>query len=456
MACPNQGVISETITFTIRTLNSSDVPTNADANPTYSIYEEMEIPTNIIVGHSNVNMTADANVVGLYSKGITLTTALFEIYKEYIVVIKSTVDGLITSQTYAFTVVNEEDVEDQALVTDMNAVSEFSGSFQQSGVVTLKLKITTFDGIPINPFNPTITISGPTQEGDQDPSTNGAQYPTIVSAVPYQADVGFYLFSWEVPSDQAQGSYVVDWAYAVDDIEKHEFQNINIATNEISPFFYTERWIAFRAALEHHINCAQSIPVYYEQAKPSHNQKVYKFSFKEWNQSAGVRVYRNGKLLNSGAEIDYFKGQVTFNTALLEQETVHLDYNFKWFSDEDLDRFILNAINALNAFAPHTGYTVDNIPDRLSPIVLYGASKDALRQIMMCLQFQQPAQVFGGRENADKAFANFETLKKNYEGDWNALTAQKALGPYPKTLVTSTPEFTLPGGRSRWFRYLFK
>jgi hypothetical protein len=75
---------------------------------------------------------------------------------------------------------------------------------------------------------------------------------------------------------------------------------------------------------------------------------------------------------------------------------------------------------------------------------------------MFCLNFQQPAQVFGGTEEAGKAIANFETLKQNYEKDAEKLLEQKKLGPYPKSRMVVTPEFTLPGGRSRWFRYLFK
>ena len=73
----------------------------------------------------------------------------------------------------------------------------------------------------------------------------------------------------------------------------------------------------------------------------------------------------------------------------------------------------------------------------------------------MCLQFQQPQEVFGGPDAARQAFQNLETLKKNYEGDFNLLLEQKKYGSYvglTKTVVT--PEYTLPGGRSRWFRYL--
>jgi hypothetical protein len=48
-----------------------------------------------------------------------------------------------------------------------------------------------------------------------------------------------------------------------------------------------------------------------------------------------------------------------------------------------------------------------------------------------------------------------ETLKKNYEEEFTRLLEQKKFGRYPRTKAITVPEFTLPGGRSRWFRYMF-
>jgi hypothetical protein len=46
-------------------------------------------------------------------------------------------------------------------------------------------------------------------------------------------------------------------------------------------------------------------------------------------------------------------------------------------------------------------------------------------------------------------------LKKNYEESFKGFLDAKKLGPYPKSVAVVTPEYTLPGGRSRWFRYIF-
>ena len=81
----------------------------------------------------------------------------------------------------------------------------------------------------------------------------------------------------------------------------------------------------------------------------------------------------------------------------------------------------------------------------------------ALRRLIMDLHFQEPAKVFGGMERADKLMGSLDSLKKNMEEELNAWYDQKRKQPYSGLTKTFTvPEFTLPGGRSRWFRYLFK
>jgi hypothetical protein len=341
-------------------------------------------------------------------------------------------------------------------MSEIRSTASFRGTFKQGGVADLLIKITDFDGTPVDPTSIECEIVGPIEE----PSNNLTNDETIVdSSSPFQVSEGYYVHSWGIALDQTIGNYNVTWTYIASGIEQTELQTVTVVesqTNAVPSGFYTERLIQMREALEYHLSCAQTIPVYFEQAKPSRDNTTFEFSFPDWNQSAGVKVYRNEVIINADAEVDYFKGTVTFDTELLPQETVNADYNFKWFSEDQLTRFLVNSLQSMNTYPPHSGYTLDTVPDRYFPAILYGAAKDALRQLMFCLNFQQPAQVFGGTEEAGKAIANFETLKQNYEKDAEKLLEQKKLGPYPKSRMVVTPEFTLPGGRSRWFRYLFK
>ncbi len=329
--------------------------------------------------------------------------------------------------------------------SDIRAVTSFSGNFVQGAGATLMLKITNFDGNPINAEDMVITIY----------DKNGSVV-TLANNIPEHVTKGFYVYDWNIPSTQTIGEYTIVWDYVADDIDKAEVQYAVVAEKDVDTYWYSGRRLDFRYALEAHLTCAQSIPIYYEQAKPSRDNKIFRFSFSKWNQSTGVNIYRNEIIVNEGAEVNYFDGSVTFDTALTSHDVVNADYNFKWFTDEELNRFLVNALQTVNTFPPHSGYTLDTVPDRYIPTILYGAAKDALRHLMMCIQFQQPAQIFGGAENAQKAFTNFETLKQNYSKDWEKLLEQKKFGPYPATRMVVTPEYTLPGGRSRWFRMLFK
>ncbi len=338
-------------------------------------------------------------------------------------------------------------------MSEITSVASYRGKFKQGGIADLLIKITDFDGTPVDPTSISCLIEGPI-EGPSDDT------PDIVDiSEPFQITSGYYVYSWDISADQELGDYRVTWTYIADGSEFTEIQIVTVVdsqANALPSTFYTERLIDMRAALEYHLSCAQNLPVYFEQSRPSRDNTTFQFTFPNWNQSPGVKIYRNENIVNADVEVDYFNGTVTFDTSLLSQETVNADYNFRWFSDEELTRFLVNSLQTINLFPPATSLTLDSLPDVFFPVLLYGAVKDALRQLMMCISFQEPAQVFGGVEQAQKAFSNFETLKQNYEKDWEKLLDQKKLGPYPKTLMIVTPEYTLPGGRSRWFRYLFK
>ena len=325
-------------------------------------------------------------------------------------------------------------------LTDINATSSSKGTFRQGETVNLYLKVTELGGTLVDPYSITCTVSGPIED------LSGSQ--EVSSGISFKADNGFYIYSWNIEIDAATGTYEALWFYIVDDVEIQEIQTVVVTdSTPIAPYFYTETWKAYRAALEHHIACAQAIPILYEQDRQSYDNMTFDFSFKNWNSSSNPRVYKNEILVAAGFATDYDNGRIVFSEALMPQEQINIDYNFRWFTDDELNRFLLNALQTVNVYPPHTGYALANLPARYSTIVLYGAAKDALRQLMMCLQFQQPQQVFGGAEQANQAFSNMETLKQNYSSDWEKLLEQKKLGPYPSAQLVVTPEYTLPGGR---------
>lgn len=194
-----------------------------------------------------------------------------------------------------------------------------------------------------------------------------------------------------------------------------------------------------------------------EQSRPSYDNKNFSFTFPRWNQSPGIKIYRNRKLItNSDLEINYFDGTISFDNYLTSYDQVYADYNFRWFNDEELYDFLMMALGSFNVQPPASPrYNLDTLPDQWIPAVVYHAATDALRRLMLCLNFQEPRYVFGGDEQLSSVFSNFDSIKKNYEESYKRLFEAKKLGPYPRTIASVIPSYTMPGGRSRWFRLMY-
>jgi len=331
--------------------------------------------------------------------------------------------------------------------SDIQVVSDYRGTFEQGELTTLKLMLTDFKGNSIDPESITLSVF------DDDNLE-------VETGSPEKIVKGFYVYDWLIPADQEPGPHSVVWSYTIDGDQFQNLQGIIVVTktttSTISGSPYSDKISLIRKSLEYHISCAQNIPVYDEEGRICEDSRSVRFNFPRWNQNHLTRIYRNQKLVTGGISINYFKGEVIFEEPLHEDyDVVNADYNFRWFEDEALDRFLSNALHIVNAYPPVGHRTLVSIEDRYLPSVLYGAAIDALRQLILCLQFQEPKEVFGGEEGAKNAAGAFDTLKQNFEKSFENLLEQKKYGPYRGlTKMNTTPEFTLPGGRSRWFRYM--
>jgi hypothetical protein len=325
----------------------------------------------------------------------------------------------------------------------IRSVPEYRGSFAQASYASLFLRINALAGSPVDPESITATI--------QDQSLNA-----IHTASPEKLAIGLYVFEWYIPGTQPVGEYIVTWSYTVQGVPYTNVQTFVISNQAATQGLYNALMIYIRQGFTNMIQNIQAIPVYRELAKPSVDKKTYYFSFNKWNQSPGCKLYRNNLEVDSGYMVDYANGKIVFDTANTDYDTITADYNFKWFSDDQLDTFLNNASQMFNIAPPQTLYSLLQMPGQYISVVLYGATVDALRNMMLSLQFQEPQMVFGGPEKAQTVFGNLETLKKNYEETWNKALDNKRLGSY-KGLTQSLiiPSFALPGSRSRWFRMMF-
>ena len=97
------------------------------------------------------------------------------------------------------------------------ACVSFRGTFKQGATPNLLLKVTDFEGTPVDPSDITATISGPTED------VSGADI--VIAGTPFQADTGFYVYTWEIDSAQEVGTYLTEWEYTVAGVSKTELQS---------------------------------------------------------------------------------------------------------------------------------------------------------------------------------------------------------------------------------------
>lgn len=271
-------------------------------------------------------------------------------------------------------------------------------------------------------------------------------------------DMGVFTYVWGISSSATPGTYTITITY-IDETTNGQVTKTfseNFVVTEKGQPTYSYRRVATRAFLESLIGYTQRIPVFNEIARFNKNRTLAHLTFPRWNQTAGARVYANNAIKESGFTIDYLTGKLTFAQPVPTYDEIMVDYNFRWFTDKELDDFLEQGVNVVNIWAPQSVYTLDNIPDRWLIAAEYGAAIHTIRRLMMDLLYVEPTKVFNGPERTKEVFSQLETLKKNYEDQLNLMLIEKKKGPYSGLTRTITvPEFTLPGGKSRWFRMLF-
>lgn len=334
------------------------------------------------------------------------------------------------------------------IADDPNVVKK--GSFIQGTTGLFFLTFADIDGQLFDPSDIDLVIL----------DSDGATVESIAAAD--RLELGYYVADWDIPSDQEPGLYTLRVDYVLDQVggSSTEFYTEAFVVLETDATVIDQNVIIFRKVLESFIGYTQRLPVFHEIGRLDETRTTACFTFPRWNQPAGARVFVNGQLTTSGFSIDFLKGQITFSSVLSQYDEIQASYTFRWFTDEELDDFNSQALDVFNQYPPHSVYTIPTLGitfARAGVTVTQQAAVFALRRIILDLAFQEPAKVVGGMERADRLMGSLNALKQNYEEELAKLYEQKAKGPYiGLTKTVTVPEFTLPGGRSRWFRYLFK
>lgn len=316
--------------------------------------------------------------------------------------------------------------------------------FAQGQTATLTAQfVTTPTAMPVNVPDATVEVFGP-----------GGAVVLAPTAMDGPVVTGLYFFDWVIPNSLSPNTYTARFSGTVMGTPTAATSSIRVEPAGTTAVQTTGESRAV-AALQRYIRCAQAIPVEAETLRklPGGGTKVLA-QWNKWNLTNPI-VRLNDLAQDTGFTIDFDLGQITFDNALHSTDIVDATYNFRFFSGEELVGFLNDALNVMNLEPPGSAFTLDTVPDQFIGVLLHGAAANALQSIMFCLMFQKESTIFGGLDRSKDIFNQMETLKQNHLKQFEDGKRKAKISRWPKIAASVTPEFTLPGGRSRWFRYLF-
>ncbi len=210
------------------------------------------------------------------------------------------------------------------------------------------------------------------------------------------------------------------------------------------------------------------VTVNQEQGRIDYSGNVVKFTWDQWVSSYTPEIYKNDVLINSGYTIDYVNGELTFATALSTgrnyvdsddsdlteaADRINVTYKHSHFSEQELITFMQIALSEFNGSWPisnHNLFTTQ--PSARAATILGGAYY--LYLAVLSGFINQQIRVKWGEDEWQNLVSVAEKAKENVKERFESLKeAKKHTLASPTGIVV--PEFTLPGGRSRYFSFVF-
>lgn len=187
---------------------------------------------------------------------------------------------------------------------------------------------------------------------------------------------------------------------------------------------------------------------------------IYNMAYGNWNRDPRPIVRLNNRIVDDGWYVDW-NGRIYFDRLMAPEDSVYIAYNFAYFKDEELMAFLDYGLKMMNTVPPASvSYpNLISMPFEWDAAVLLFAAMTALRRLIFGLNWQEKFVIFTRPDNLDatnQVIQHFKDLLTQYEALWLEVKKDVKTRKLPGIAQYVTPEYTLPGGRSRWFRYLYK
>lgn len=323
----------------------------------------------------------------------------------------------------------------------------------------IEFDLVALDGYTIDISTLKVTIQ---MNSNIDDDTHSVEYVTTDDAISYSGTSTYYrvLVNADIPFDEGLDITVLvdidgtDELSAPISMEQYESTFSTYYSGIISDFRY-----AF-------IHEAQRIPVYQEQLRKNSSTapKIFDSAFDDWNKNPVPKIFVNQVQYESddatyGYTIDYEGGKIIFNSPLSYNDMVEASYRFAFFKDEHIDSFFKQANAYWNMHPPMGGpRSIYNASSSLQGALMVGAATFAFRDLIMSLSMQEIRIIFDNSSDGQgwtQVQGLFRDLLNSLDDMWKSLLESKKAA-LPNIVSVITPQYTMPGGRSRMFRYLYK
>ena len=244
---------------------------------------------------------------------------------------------------------------------------------------------------------------------------------------------------------------------------------------------------SLRFELEHLLN----IPIYDEEVIFNANRTSASVAFPHWNYAPRPQIRITGAsnegdsdamkflsentslyttLSGSGAGTTSYPDGLKYKTdymgniyfikddetpcSIQSYDTVMASYNIKMFTSQHMNSALNMALQAVNSQPGASKYsTVASAPFYYEPALVIGATYYLLRSLLVSLTGRQRRLLLEDPDN--KIIDDLRQSTQMYKEDFEKLLEKLPLARLPRISSIVVPEFNLPGGRSRFFRYIW-
>lgn len=181
----------------------------------------------------------------------------------------------------------------------------------------------------------------------------------------------------------------------------------------------------------------------------------------EYSRDGNIVEYANGNNYPDGLMVKYdymsnlyFVDNLGNSVQIHPYDTVFATYSVKMFTTQHMNSALYMALQTINSQPGASKYpSVATAPFYYDPAIVFGACYYLIRALLVSLTGRQRRLLL---EDPDaKIIEDLRNTANMYKEEFEKLLEKLPIARYPGVRGIVVPEFNMPGGRSRFFRYIW-